>query len=69
MNHLKGLLRACQGEVFDANIRGTELETFLTYPVAWDSMTADQRGWFAAENNNIQNKILKMLFFPEKLEN
>ena len=51
VNYLKGVMRACQGDVFDETIAGTDYEAFLEKPKAWDDMTDEQKSWFGPHIN------------------
>jgi hypothetical protein len=51
-NFLKGQLRACQGTKFDNIIYVNEsLNTFLTSPSSWSSMSYEQKLWFMPNNS------------------
>lgn len=45
VNYLKGKFFSCQGDLFDG-IAGSAMDSYLTEPVKWDKMTAEQQSWF-----------------------
>jgi len=46
VGNLKGTFMACQGDVFDAAVRGTPKEALLVAPVRWEDLTPQQHSWF-----------------------
>eukprot|EP00602_Paraphysomonas_sp_CaronLab_P008605 CAMPEP_0185034492 /NCGR_PEP_ID=MMETSP1103-20130426/24443_1 /TAXON_ID=36769 /ORGANISM="Paraphysomonas bandaiensis, Strain Caron Lab Isolate" /LENGTH=1644 /DNA_ID=CAMNT_0027571169 /DNA_START=197 /DNA_END=5132 /DNA_ORIENTATION=+ len=66
VNYFKGMMRSCQGDVYDNSIsQNSEVEKLLTYPKAWEKLTEEQASWFGP-NSTVANMDCSRYDFPNE---